>query len=173
MLDAALVEDGNAVRQLQCFFLVVRDEDRGQSGAVMQLAQPTAQIAAHACVQRAKRLIQQQDLRLVVVDYMLPPALCARWFARLRTVGAETSESPIVLTLPSSTRRESAPTLSGTNRVRFRYRLDGMDTDWVDAGTARKTLQDPLYYAAMMVRMRAASLPATPEILHADRDDSR
>jgi hypothetical protein len=28
-------------------------------------------------------------------------------------------------------------------------------------------------YAVMMVRMHAASLPATPEILHADRDDPR
>jgi hypothetical protein len=28
-------------------------------------------------------------------------------------------------------------------------------------------------YAAMMVRMRAARLPATPEIPHADGDDPR
>jgi hypothetical protein len=28
-------------------------------------------------------------------------------------------------------------------------------------------------YAVMMVRMHAAGLPATPEMLHADRDDPR
>ncbi len=42
---------------------------------------------------------------------------------------------------PAGTRRleiqYSAPTLTGSNRVRFRYRLDGVDTNWVDAGTAR------------------------------------
>jgi signal transduction histidine kinase/ligand-binding sensor domain-containing protein len=33
--------------------------------------------------------------------------------------------------------RYTALALSSSNRIRFRYRLDGIDTDWVDAGTRR------------------------------------
>ena len=43
--------------------------------------------------------------------------------------------------LPAGTRRLEVSfavlTLAGSNRVRFRYRLDGFDTDWVDAGPRR------------------------------------
>lgn len=31
----------------------------------------------------------------------------------------------------------TAPSLVNSERIRFRYRLDGLDTDWVDAGTRR------------------------------------
>jgi signal transduction histidine kinase len=45
--------------------------------------------------------------------------------------------------LPAGTRRLELSftvlTLAASNRIRFRYRLDGFDTDWVDAG-ARRTV---------------------------------
>jgi signal transduction histidine kinase len=34
----------------------------------------------------------------------------------------------------------AAPTLSGSDRVRFRYRLDGVDSNWVDAGPERTAI---------------------------------
>jgi signal transduction histidine kinase len=34
----------------------------------------------------------------------------------------------------------AAPTLTGSDRVRFRYRLDGVDTNWVDAGPERTAI---------------------------------
>ncbi len=43
--------------------------------------------------------------------------------------------------LPAGTRRLEVSftvlTFSASNRIRFRYRLDGFDTDWVDAGPRR------------------------------------
>ena len=43
--------------------------------------------------------------------------------------------------LPPGTKRlqinYTALTLTASNKIRFRYRLDGFDTDWVDAGTRR------------------------------------
>lgn len=46
------------------------------------------------------------------------------------------------LTLPAGTRaaviRYSALTLAAADRARFRYRLDGVDTDWQDADTRRE-----------------------------------
>ncbi len=45
------------------------------------------------------------------------------------------------IVFPPGTRRleihYAAPTLTGANKVRFRYRLDGVDTSWIDAGTRR------------------------------------
>ena len=49
----------------------------------------------------------------------------------------------------------AAPTLTGTNRVRFRYRLDGVDTNWVDAGTERTAIYTNL--GAGQYRFRVAS----------------
>jgi signal transduction histidine kinase len=34
----------------------------------------------------------------------------------------------------------AAPTLTAANKVRFRYRLDGVDTEWIDAATGRTAL---------------------------------
>ena len=60
---------------------------------------------------------------------------------------------------PAGTRRleiqYSAPALAGTSRVRFRYRLDGMDTAWVDAGTGRTAMYTNL--GAGQYRFRVAS----------------
>ena len=64
LLDPALVQDRDAVGELKRFVLIVGDEHRGMAGAVMQLAQPTAQILAHLGVERAERLVEQEHARL-------------------------------------------------------------------------------------------------------------
>src|SRR4029077_3686543 len=52
------------IGELERFFLIVRDENAGDMDAVVQSAQPAAQIAAHARIERTERLIEQQDRRL-------------------------------------------------------------------------------------------------------------
>ncbi len=64
LLDLALVQDHDPVGELKRFFLVVRHEDRGVAGAVVNLAQPAAQLTAHLGVERAERLIEQKQPRL-------------------------------------------------------------------------------------------------------------
>ena len=44
--------------------LVVRDEDRRHVHLVVQAAQPGAQLLAHARVERAERLVEEEHLRL-------------------------------------------------------------------------------------------------------------
>src|SRR5262249_13603290 len=60
LLDPALVHHHDAVGEFEGFFLIVRDEKRGVAGAVVQLAQPPAEVLAYAGVERAERLIEQQ-----------------------------------------------------------------------------------------------------------------
>src|SRR5918911_192588 len=64
LLHAALVDDHDLLGDLQRLLLVVRDEDRRHVDLVVEAAQPGAQLLAHARVERAERLVEQQDLRL-------------------------------------------------------------------------------------------------------------
>jgi hypothetical protein len=64
LLDAALVEDGHAVGQVEGLFLVVGDEDGGHARGVMHAAQFLAQRLADRGVQRAEGLVQQQHAGL-------------------------------------------------------------------------------------------------------------
>ena len=64
LLDAALIEHDDPIRKLHRLVLVVRDEDGRQPRALMDLAQPAPQILAHARVQRAEGLVEQQHARL-------------------------------------------------------------------------------------------------------------
>ena len=64
LLDYAGVHQHHAVRHLQRLFLVVGDKNAGHMQIVMQAAQPAAQFLAHLGIQRTKRLIEQQHLRL-------------------------------------------------------------------------------------------------------------
>ena len=50
--------------QLERLLLVVGDERGGVAGAVMDFAQPAAEVAAHLGVERAERLVEQQHPRL-------------------------------------------------------------------------------------------------------------
>ena len=64
LLQAAVVEDGDPVGELERLVLVVGDEDRGLAGAVVDLAQPAAQVLAHLGVERPERLVEEEHARL-------------------------------------------------------------------------------------------------------------
>ncbi len=64
LFDPALIEDGDAVGQVERLFLVVGDEDRGHARGVMHAAQFLAQRLAHRGVQGAEGLVQQQHAGL-------------------------------------------------------------------------------------------------------------
>ena len=61
LLDAPLVENSNAVGQLERFILIVSDEDAGDMHSVVEFAEPAAQFEAHFGIERSKRLIKQQN----------------------------------------------------------------------------------------------------------------
>lgn len=65
------------------------------------------------------------------------------------------------LALPAGTRsvavRYSALTLAGAERARFRYRLDGVDTDWQDADTRREATYANLGHGDYRFRVVAAN----------------
>ena len=83
LLHLALVEDGDAVGQLEGLILVMGDEQSGMAGLVVELAQPAAQFLAHLGVERAERLVQQQDARPMAsarasaTRWRWPPDSCA------------------------------------------------------------------------------------------------
>ena len=68
----------------------------------------------------------------------LPPPV----MVRALVTGGMRYPDPSALDLPQGTRNLSIEytglSLSVPSRVRFRYRLDGVDTDWVDPGTRRQ-----------------------------------
>ena len=64
LLDPALAHHHHAVGELHRLLLVVGDEDGGVPGAVVDLAEPAAQLAPHFCVERAERLVEEEHARL-------------------------------------------------------------------------------------------------------------
>ena len=64
LFDPALVHDNHAVGDFERLFLIVSDEDRGDVDFGMQRAQPLPQLLPHLRIERAKRLVEQQDARL-------------------------------------------------------------------------------------------------------------
>ena len=64
LLDMPLVHHDDPVGELERLFLIVRDEDAGDFDLVVQPPQPSAQFLPHLGVERAERLVQQQDFRL-------------------------------------------------------------------------------------------------------------
>ena len=64
LLDPAVAHHDDLVGDLHRLLLVVRDEDRRHVHLVVQPAQPRAQVLAHARVERAERLVEQQHLGL-------------------------------------------------------------------------------------------------------------
>ena len=62
--DLAGGHHGDAVRHGQRFFLVVGDEDEGDAGLVLQRLQLDLHLLAQLIVERGKRLVEQQHLRL-------------------------------------------------------------------------------------------------------------
>ncbi len=64
LLDLAVVHQHDLVGDVHRLLLVVRDDQRGRVRLVVQPAQPDAQLLAHACVERAERLVEEQDGRV-------------------------------------------------------------------------------------------------------------
>ena len=64
MLEPSAIEDGDTVGQFEGLFLVVRHEQRGVAGAIVQFAQPAAKVAAYLRIERAERLVEQEHARL-------------------------------------------------------------------------------------------------------------
>ena len=62
--DAALVHDDDVVGDLHGLLLIVRHEQRRDVAPVVEAAQPLAQLDAHLGVERAERLVEQQQLGL-------------------------------------------------------------------------------------------------------------
>jgi hypothetical protein len=60
LFEAAAVEDRHPVGEFERLLLVVGDEQGGVARAVVDFAQPAAQVAAHLGVERAERLVEQQ-----------------------------------------------------------------------------------------------------------------
>jgi signal transduction histidine kinase/ligand-binding sensor domain-containing protein len=100
-------------------------------------------------------LTHADPLRLTTEPDSAPP--------RPRIAAVVANETPALLAVRPSfaagTRRleihYAAPTLTGSNNVRFRYRLDGVDSNWVDAGTERTAIYTNL--GAGQYRFRVAS----------------
>ena len=64
LFDLALAHDDDAVGKLKRFFLVVGDEQGGVAGAIVDFAQPAAEILPHAGVKRAEGFIEQEHAGL-------------------------------------------------------------------------------------------------------------
>ena len=63
LLECAVVDHRDRVRDLHRLLLVVGDEDRRHVHDVVELPQPLAQLGADARVEGAERLVEQQHLR--------------------------------------------------------------------------------------------------------------
>ena len=64
LLDPAVVHHRNLVGDLHRFLLIVRDEHRRDMHLVVEPPEPRAQLGPHARVERAERLVEQENLRL-------------------------------------------------------------------------------------------------------------
>ena len=63
LLDPSVIEDGDPVGHRQRFALVVRDEDEGEAERVLQGLQLALHRLAQFQVERAERLVEQQNFR--------------------------------------------------------------------------------------------------------------
>jgi signal transduction histidine kinase/ligand-binding sensor domain-containing protein len=77
------------------------------------------------------------------------------------TAGARTIEPVPGVALPARTSQLqflfTAPTLTDSMRVEFKYRLDGVDRDWVDAGTNRQAAYANLGPGPYTFRVKATN----------------
>src|SRR6476659_8276303 len=64
LLDASLGEHDDPVGELQRLLLIVRHEHRGNVDLLVQLTKPAPQLLAHLGVERAERLVEQQNAGL-------------------------------------------------------------------------------------------------------------
>ena len=64
LLDLAVVDEHDAIRDIESFLLVMRDENRRDAQIVMAVAQPTAEFEADFCVESSKWFIQKEIFRI-------------------------------------------------------------------------------------------------------------
>src|SRR3954467_11423937 len=64
LLKLSVVQDRDTVGQLQRLILVVGDEDRGLTRALVDIAQPASEVLSHFRIQSPERLVQEQHPRL-------------------------------------------------------------------------------------------------------------
>lgn len=87
----------------------------------------------------------------------LPPPVAIRSVS----VGDQRFRDPGALRLPAGTRglriHYTALSFPAPDRVRFRYRLEGVDSDWVDAGDRREVIYDDLHPGTFQFRVKAAN----------------
>ena len=93
LLDAALIHHHHAIGDFERLFLVVGDEDGGDVDLLMQRTQPLTQFLTHLGIQRAERLVEQQDTRR---DRQRPRERNALALAARQLAGV-TSSQPIKL----------------------------------------------------------------------------
>ncbi|MBI3450369.1 MAG: ATP-binding protein [Acidobacteria bacterium] len=81
---------------------------------------------------------------------------------------------PSAVKVPAGTRRVelhfTATSLSAPDRVRFRYRLEGFDPDWIDAGSRRVAYYTGLRPASYKFRVAAANESGVPSESEATAD---
>ena len=121
LLDPALVEHHDPVGQRERLLLVVGDEDRRDAERALQLAQLDLELLAQLAVERAERLVEQQDLGLEDEGAGERHALllAARELARPAPLEArELDEPQRAPTLRSVSARARPRTLSGKATLR-------------------------------------------------------
>src|SRR5688572_13345223 len=64
LLDLPVAHHDDLVREVHRLFLVVRDEDRRHVHLVVKTAKPCSELLAHTRIERAERLVEEQDVRL-------------------------------------------------------------------------------------------------------------
>jgi ligand-binding sensor domain-containing protein len=100
---------------------------------------------------------------LVVVDPAKIPAAGPAPSARVEdvTANASTFEPGPLISLPAGTRtvtvRYTAVTLIDAERVQFRWRMEGLSGDWVDAGTSREAVYPNLTHGRYRFHVAAST----------------
>ncbi len=87
----------------------------------------------------------------------LPPPVAVRSVS----VGDQRFRDPAALRLPAGTTslriHYTALSFPAPDRVRFRYRLEGVDGDWIEAGDRREVIYDNLHPGTFHFRVKAAN----------------
>src|SRR5262245_20769305 len=63
--DTAALDYRDAICQLECFFLIVSDQNRCHSKLLLDVLETAPELGSYLDVQSAERLVQQQNIRLV------------------------------------------------------------------------------------------------------------
>ena len=107
-------------------------------------------------------VVTSRGLSLVDPDALTPPRAVE---ARIDTILVDGEPAPTPATLAAGTRRVAVQfgglALTATPTTRFRYRLDGFDRDWVDAGVRREAAYTNLAPGRYTFQVMATSTDGT------------